>query len=729
MLSFAVPSMGLLSALRTVRCYLSPFPTSKSWLSTKASLLGDKNILLMGAPGAGKTTVGRIVAHRLGLPVVDVDDDVLETTWKMPVAAKLAAVGGERFLEEEGQALCNFSVSGCVVSLTGSNPLHAAAMQHVKESGLVIYLDVDSEDIIQRLARMKVNRIVGQEAETSIRDILRYRKQFYEKWLDVRVLCGKGDTVEEVAEKVLKAMERYQNHAAETYVSTRSDSVALSKQTTYFSDVVVEGLATDGGLYVPKNGFPNIGAREWLRLADMSYPERALVLLEKCIHPLDISALDLRTMIFKAYGSNFSSEAVAPVKHLIHNQYVQELFHGPTASFKDLALQLMPQLFAYCLPQMCNYLILVATSGDTGSAVLNGFSSLRGTDIHRTGVLVFFPEEGVSEIQKLQMTSYGEGNARAISVLSDFDFCQRTIKRMFGECGLTGHLAVEYSTVLSTANSINWARLLPQVVYHSSAYLDLSRDGVIKFGEPIDVCIPSGNFGNAMSAVYAKQMGIPIRKVICASNHNRIITDFITTGEYDLRGRPLMLSHSPAIDILKSSNLERFIYHVSNGDSRLVKELFTRLDRQQHFQVPEPLLGRMQQDVTAGWCSEDDCLAAIQSVHTQTGYLMDTHTAVAKVVADRLQDGLCPVVLCSTAHYGKFAPAVFEALQIQNIPEDPLEQLKELGSTASRPEIHRDMMKCLEKSGRRGHTVCQAEYSVLVEEVESMIHDSFLKVM
>ncbi|KAM7390181.1 hypothetical protein PAMA_008384 [Pampus argenteus] len=724
--------MGLLTArhlaLRAVRCYLSPFSKSRSWLSTKASPLGDKNILLMGPPGAGKTTVGRIVAHRLGLPVIDVDDNVLETTWKMPVAAKLAAIGGERFLEEEGQALCNFSASGCVVSLTGSNPLHAEAMQHVKQTGLVIYLDVDSEDIIQRLARMKVNRIVGQEAGVSMKDILHYRKQFYEKWLDVRVLCGRGNTVEDVAEKVLKAVERYQNHAGETYVSTRSDNAGSSSQKTYFSDVVVEGLATDGGLYVPKNGFPKIDAREWLRLADMSYPEQALVLLEKCIHPLDVSALDLRQMIFKAYGSNFSSEAVAPVKHLIHNQYVLELFHGPTASFKDLALQLMPQLFAYCLPQMCNYLILVATSGDTGSAVLSGFSRLSGTDRQRTGVLVFFPEEGVSEIQKLQMTNYKQGNARAVSVLSDFDFCQRSIKRMFGESGLVGHLAVEYGTVLSTANSINWARLLPQVVYHSSAYLNLCRDGVIKFGEPVDVCIPTGNFGNAMSAVYAKQMGIPIRKVICASNHNRIIADFITTGEYDLRGRPLMLSHSPAIDILKSSNLERFIYHVSGGDSHLVKDLFTRLDRDQYFQVPEPLFGRIQQDVLAGWCSEDDCLAAIQSVHTRTGYVMDTHTAVAKVVADRLQDGSCPVVLCSTAHYGKFAPAVFKALQIQNIPEDPVEQLKKLRSTASRPEMHKHMMTCVKESGRR-HTVCRADYGVLVEEVENMVQDSFLKVM
>lgn len=457
--------MGLLFtnqlALRAVRFYHSPVIISKSWLSTEALLLGEKNILLMGPPGAGKTTVGRIVAHRLGLPVIDVDDDLLETAWKMPVAAKLAAVGGERFLEEEGEVLCNFSASGCVVSLTGSNPLHSEAMQHVKRTGLVFYLDVHSEDIVARLARMKVNRIVGQERGVSMMDILHYRKQFYEKWLDVRVLCGRGDTVEDVARKVLKAVERYQSHAADTYVSTRGEGQLEEK--TGFSDVIVEGMPTDGGLYVPKNGFPKIDAHEWLRLEDMSYPERAGVLLEKCIHPLDIPPLDLRTMVHNAYGSNFSVEAVAPVKHLNHNQYVLELFHGPTASFKDLALQLMPQLFAHCLPPMCNYLILVATSGDTGSAVLSGFSRLTGTERHRTGVLVFFPEEGVSEIQKFQMMSYKEGNARAVSVQADFDFCQRAIKRMFGESGLLGHLAVEYGTVLSTANSINWARLLPQV--------------------------------------------------------------------------------------------------------------------------------------------------------------------------------------------------------------------------------------------------------------------------
>ncbi|XP_040023003.2 threonine synthase-like 1 [Gasterosteus aculeatus] len=724
--------MGLLDALRAARCCLNPLSARRSWLSTKASPPGDQNILLMGAPGAGKTTVGRIVAHRLGLPVVDVDDDVLETTWKMPVASKLAAVGGERFVEEEGRALCNFSASGCVVSLTGSNPLYAAAMRRLKESGLVVYLDVDSEDVMRRLAGMKVNRIVGQEAGVSMRDILRYRKQFYEKWLDVRVLCGAGATAEEVAEKVLKAVARYRDHAAETFVSTRSDAAAASEGRKRFSDVAIEGLAADGGLYVPKRGFPNMDAGEWRRLVDMSYPERALVLLEQCIHLSDVSAPELRKMTFEAYGSNFSSEAVAPVKHLVGNQYVQELFHGPTASFKDLALQLMPRLFAHCLPPMCNYLVLVATSGDTGSAVLSGFGGLGGgggADPHRTGVLVFFPEEGVSKTQKLQMTSRTEGNARAVGVLSDFDFCQRSIKRMFGESGLTGHLAVEYATVLSTANSINWARLLPQVVFHSSAYLDLCRDGVIKFGDPVDVCIPTGNFGNAMSAVYAKQMGVPIRKVICASNHNRVVADFVATGEYDLRGRPLVPSYSPAIDILTSSNLERFVHHVSGGDGALVKELFAGLDGRRRFRLGGALLGRTQREVAAGWCSEGDCLAAIRGVHAQTGYLMDPHTAAAKAVCDAVQDGSCPAVLCATAHYGKFAPAAFQALRLRDVPEDPAEQLRRLGSTASAPEMHGGLMGCLEETGRGPHAVRQADYGVLVEEVESMIRDSFLKVV
>lgn len=688
----------------------------------------ERNILLMGPPGAGKTSVGRILSHRLQKPVIDIDDDVLEKTWGMTVAEKLRQVGGERFIDEEGQAVCNFSASGCVISLTGSNPLHSNAMRHLKRSGIALYLDVDTEDIIERLCRMKVNRIVGQVPGVPMREILEYRKQFYEKWLDARVFCGRGDTIEEVAEKVVRLLDKYQDAESETYISTRSRRPASDADVKLFSDVAVEGLAPDGGLYVPNKGFPKLEPSEWMRLADMSYPERALIILEKCIHPIDIAPAELRSMVNRAYGPNFASKLVAPVKHLTENQYVLELFHGPTASFKDLALQLMPQLFAHCLPQMCNYLILVATSGDTGSAVLSGFSNLKESDRQRIGVLVFFPERGVSAIQKLQMTGFRGQNTRSISVFSDFDFCQRTIKEMFSDARLAGYFAVEYATVLSTANSINWARLLPQVIYHSSAYLDLLRDGVMKFGQPIDVCIPTGNFGNAMSAIYAKQMGIPVRNIICASNHNCVVSDFISTGQYDLRGRKLMPSNSPAIDILKSSNLERFLHYASSRDGKLVHDLFVSLEKEHHFSVSEDLLWRIRQDVQAGWCSEDECLTTIQEVHSRTGYMMDTHTAVAKSVVDRLHDKKCPVVLCSTAHFGKFAPAVLKALRYPDIPQEPLEQLDALCTITGQELMHTTLYESVSERASRPHTVCQPDLSVLTDEVESMIHDWFIKV-
>ncbi|XP_004600079.3 threonine synthase-like 1 [Ochotona princeps] len=699
----------------------------KSWHSTH-SLVGNKNIVLMGPPGAGKTTVGRIIGQRLGCCVIDVDDDILEKTWNMSVSEKLQDVGNERFLEEEGKAVLSLSASGSVISLTGSNPLHDASMWHLKKNGIVVYLDVPLLDILSRLKLLRVDRIVGQDSGMPMKDLLQFRRQYYKKWYDTRVFCESEATPEEVADKVLNAVQRYQETDSEPFISTRRIGPRDGEQVSakFFSEAVVEGLAPDGGLFVPEKAFPMLSCGEWRRLVGASYMERAQILLERCIHPMDIPATRLGEMIETAYGANFACTKVAPIRHLVGNQFLLELFHGPTGSFKDLSLQLMPHLFAHCIPPGCNYMILVATSGDTGSAVLDGFSRLSKSDQQRIGVVTFFPEGGVSDFQKAQIIGSQRENGWAVGVQSDFDFCQTAVKRIFNDSDFTGFLTVEYGTMLSSANSINWGRLLPQVVYHASAYLDLVSQGFITFGSPVDVCIPTGNFGNLLAAVYAKKMGLPIRKFICASNQNHVLTDFIRTGHYDLRERKLVQTFSPSIDILKSSNLERHLHLMANKDGQLMTKLFSQLEKQHHFQIEEMLVKKLQQDFVADWCSEEECLAAIGSTYASSGYILDPHTAVAKVVADRLKDKTCPVIIASTAHYSKFTPAILQALKIKGINHSSSSQLYLLGSYNALPPPHEALLARMKQQEKGEYQVCAADVEVLKGYVEERIQHQFV---
>ncbi|XP_048470305.1 threonine synthase-like 1 [Rhincodon typus] len=707
--------------------FLKPAKSMQStMLSTPKSLAGEKNIVLLGAPGAGKTTVAVFVGQITGLHVIHIND-ILEKTWHMSVAQKLQEVGEELFLQEEGEILQKLSTVRSVISLTGSNPMHPSSMYHVKKNGIVVYLDVPLEDILERLGGMNVNHIVGLRPGVSMQEIFRYRQQFYHQWYDVRVLCQAGDTAEAVAVKVLDGIKRYQDSKSGIFLSTRSidNNVEFMQNPSFFTDVVIEGMALDGGLFVPADPFPELTAGEWQRLVEASYTERAQVLLEKCIHPNDVPAVILREMVMKAYGQNFSCNEIAPVRHLSGSQFLLELFYGPTASFMDFALQMLPQLFAYCMPRTCNYLILVATSGDTGSAVLDGFLRLSDTDKQRIAILTFFPEERINQLQKAQMISYKAENVRSVGVKSNLEFCQTIVKQIFTNPVYTGFLTVEYGTALCTANSTNWACLLPQVVYHASSYLDLINQGVITFGDPIDICIPTGNFDNILAAVYAKCMGIPIRKFICASNQSSTLTDFIRTGKYDLR-HGNVTAFPPTLDVLKASNIERYLHLVSQGSGLLMTKLFSQLEEQYYFQVPNPLLERIQHDFVSDWCSEGECLDAIYSVYRSTGYILDPDTAMAKVVVDRQHDGTCPVVVVSTAHPCKSAAAVLQALKVKEKSQQPIDQLQMLNSLNSMPLIHSAVLERIRKAHTQDNQVCPADPSDIMDNIERFIYQKFM---
>lgn len=429
----------------------------------------------------------------------------------------------------------------------------------------------------------------------------------------------------------------------------------------------------------------------------LKYTERALEILQQWVPEDEIGVEELRIMIDKAYtgfGHCGDSTSVAPVVHLEDNQYMLELFHGPTASFKDLALQLTPKLFARAAEEAdgLTYLILVATSGDTGSAALHGFGGV--------GIpcMVLYPKTGVSSIQRAQMTSTPIESTHTIGIEGDFDWCQTAVKTLFNDVEFQAELEAEYGVNLSAANSMNWGRLLPQVVYHTSAYLDLVTSGVIEMGDPVDVCVPTGNFGNVLAAVYAKAMGIPFRNFTVAANKNNVLADLLETGVYDIKKRSLSKTISPSIDILTSSNFERMLHllclQAGDGDAGAeVKRCFEALKDEGRFEVSDNILRILKAEMQGGWTTEAECSATIEAVFERTGYLLDPHTAVAKHVADQKCEKDVPVLISATAHYGKFASDIVETVGAGPATAGPGEMLANLKATASRPGAHEELIK------------------------------------
>ncbi len=457
------------------------------------------------------------------------------------------------------------------------------------------------------------------------------------------------------------------------YVSTRNNAVKVSS-----AFAIAHGISVEGGLYVPES-IPQLTEQDFLKLSELDYKGKAEFVLNKYL--TDFTDDEIAVCVNGAYTGSFDDEKPAALAQLGDNINILELWHGPTCAFKDLALQLLPYLLTTSTKKVANgkkTVILVATSGDTGKAALEGFK-----DVENTEIIVFYPSEGVSPMQKLQMDSQKGNNVHVCAIKGNFDDAQSGVKKIFTDPKIKETLA-KNGMEFSSANSINWGRLVPQIIYYISAYCDMLSKGD-DLSNGFNIVVPTGNFGNILAAYYAKEMGVPVNKLICASNANRVLTDFINTGVYD-RNREFYTTMSPSMDILISSNLERMLYILADGDDNYVAELQNKLAVDGKFTVNDTVLSKLQNLFCGACCDDNGTLKTIKNTFDEYGYLCDTHTAVAvnayEQYLEKTGDNR-PVLIASTASPYKFAKSVLSALlnDVPNSEFDTVDALSELTCT------------------------------------------------
>ncbi|MCI6009600.1 MAG: threonine synthase [Anaerostipes hadrus] len=455
------------------------------------------------------------------------------------------------------------------------------------------------------------------------------------------------------------------------YHSTRN-----SEETATASEAILKGLTSDGGLFVP-DSIPklNVSLED---LTKMSYQEIAYAVMKEFL--TDFTEEELKTCINNAYDSKFDTEEIAVTKK-VDGAYYLELFHGATIAFKDMALSILPHLLVTSARKnnvKNEIVILTATSGDTGKAALAGFADVPGTKI-----IVFYPKSGVSPIQEKQMVTQKGDNTYVIGIKGNFDDAQTGVKKMFSNKELA-KVMNDNGFQFSSANSINIGRLVPQVVYYVKAYADLLKQGALKAGEPMNVVVPTGNFGNILASYYAKQMGIPIGKFVCASNKNKVLFDFFETGRYD-RNREFYVTTSPSMDILISSNLERMIYRIAGNDAKQCAEFMAALTKDGEYVITDAMKAELSEFFGA-FGSEEETAVKIKEVYDREGYVMDTHTAVAAVAYDKYKaatgDDKTPTVIASTASPYKFTRSVMDAIDPAYDAEDDFELVDELNKVS-----------------------------------------------
>jgi threonine synthase len=449
------------------------------------------------------------------------------------------------------------------------------------------------------------------------------------------------------------------------YIDTRGNTT----EPLAFTQALLKGIAPGGGLFVPEQ-IPRMTLDEIVELADMTYAQRAAFVYKR--FGIDFDEAQIDSLMQRIYGSNFDTPDICPIVPVGDGMHVLELWHGPTSAFKDMALQCLPVFFSASVEKQRNaggegndYLIAVATSGDTGKAALEGFA-----DRDHISIIVFYPDGGVSDIQYKQMATQRGANVCVCGVRGNFDDCQTSVKHMFGDDAFNARLLADRNIALSSANSINWGRLLPQIVYYISSYAVMVKDGSVVAGNSIDVTVPTGNFGNILACWYAKQIGVPIDRIVCASNTNRVLADFIETGVYDIADRPFVLTPSPSMDILVSSNLERQLFELTGRDPEMIRTWMSDLRDKGRFEVDEETFAALQSNYRAGSVDNEACLETIREVFEDYSYLLDPHSAVAwKVAVANKSDN--PMLVVSTANWAKFGANVYRGLTGID-PEAPL---------------------------------------------------------
>ena len=461
------------------------------------------------------------------------------------------------------------------------------------------------------------------------------------------------------------------------YNSTRNSKVKVSS-----AEAITQGISVDGGLFVP-DSIPQLTLDEIKSIGGMKYADRAAYIFAKYL--TDFTDAEIHYCTDNAYSTkNFETESIAEIAHLFDGTYMLELWHGPTCAFKDMALQILPYFLTASAKKIKldkKIVILVATSGDTGKAALEGFKDVEGTSI-----LVFYPEDGVSPMQKRQMKTQEGANVGVCAIKGNFDDCQNGVKAIFTDDDVKSSLE-NNGMIFSSANSINWGRLVPQVVYYVSAYAELVKDGQIELGEKINIVVPTGNFGNILAAYYAKHMGIPVNKLICASNINNVLTDFINTGVYD-RNRKFYATVSPSMDILISSNLERLLYLMTGRDDVLIREWFGKLSSDGRYEVNADVKEKLREEFAAGFCDDSQTKETIHAIYEKYSYTCDTHTAVAvKVYNDykAATGDMTKTVIASTASPYKFSAAVLEALEGKTSDIDEYDKVSRIAELSDIP--------------------------------------------